>query len=138
MLSWMLLEGEVMTPDYIEARHWAELAAAKNIASSMTRLGMIYHNALGAGRDPAQAAAWWQRAAALGDADGQAMLGAAYHLGAGVARDPNKALSLLLTAQTNGSALADRFIAAARGALPDDQANEIERATRRKNAEPVA
>ena len=33
----------------------AELAAAQGVAASMTRLGMIYHNALGVERDPAEA-----------------------------------------------------------------------------------
>ena len=38
----------------------------------MTRLGMIFHNALGVERDPAQAVLWWRRGAERGDADGQA------------------------------------------------------------------
>ncbi len=135
----MLLEGEVMTPDYVEARRWAELAAARNIASSMTRLGMIFHNALGAERDPAQAAAWWEKAAALGDADGQAMLGAAYHLGAGVARDPGKAL--VAAADRAGGWQRARRPLHSGGAIrpcPTNQASEIERAARRASAEPVA
>src|SRR5262249_39673139 len=60
MLSWMLLEGEAIAPDYEEARRLAELAAAQGNAASMTRLGMIFHNALGAERDPVAAAMWWK------------------------------------------------------------------------------
>ena len=71
------------------------LRPSKALPPSMTRLGMIYHNALGVERDPAEAAQWWQRAAARGDADGQAMLGAACIFGAGVARDPLAALAWL-------------------------------------------
>ncbi len=68
MLSWMFLEGEVAEPDYVEARRWAEAAAAQGIAPSMTRLGMLFHNALGVERDPAQAVSWWRRGAEGGDA----------------------------------------------------------------------
>ena len=61
MLSWMLLEGECVPADAAEARRWALAAAEQGVAASMTRLGMIYHNALGVERDPAVAAAWWQK-----------------------------------------------------------------------------
>src|SRR5262245_28262871 len=58
MLSWMLLEGESVPFDASEARRWALAAAEQGIASAMTRLGMIYHNALGVAREPAAAADW--------------------------------------------------------------------------------
>ena len=116
MLSFILLENEA-APDYGEARHFAELAAAQGIAASMTRLGMMFHNALGVDRDPAQAALWWRRGAERGDADGQAMLGAAYHLGAGVKRDPVEALAWLTRAHTGGSPLAAGFLEAVRAGL---------------------
>ena len=48
MLSWMLLEGEAVAPDIAGARRWALAAAEQGIAAAMTRLGMIYHNALDA------------------------------------------------------------------------------------------
>jgi len=126
MLSWMLLEGAVDS-DYPEARRWAEAAAAQGIASSMTRLGMIFHNALGVERDAAQAAAWWQRGAERGDADGQAMLGAAHYLGAAVARDPVAALTCLIRARAGGSPLATQFFNAARATLSADEIAEAER-----------
>ena len=95
----------------------------------MTRVGMMYHNALGGvPRDPAEAAAWWSKAAVAGDADGQAMLGAAHLMGAGAVRDPERALWLLLQAKAGGSELALRFIDAARGALTEARAKEIENA----------
>ena len=114
MVSFILLESAA-APDYREARRFAELAAAQG--SSITRLGMIFHNALGVDRDPAQAASWWRRGAERGDADGQAMLGAAYHLGAGVMRDPIEAFTWLTRAHAGGSALAARFLDAVRAGL---------------------
>jgi hypothetical protein len=127
MLSWMLLEGEVAAPDYVAAREFAERAAAHGIAASMTRLGMIFHNALGVERDPAQAVDWWRRGAERGDADGQAMLGAAFHLGSGVKRDPVEAMIWLLRARAGGSPLAGQFFQAVRAALSPAQIAEAER-----------
>lgn len=125
MLSWMLLEED--DGDFAEARRWAEAAAAQNIASSMTRLGMMFHNALGIERDPQQAVIWWRRGAARGDADGQAMLGAAYHLGAGVERDPIMAMAWLLRARAGGSPLANQFFNVVRALLNADETEKAER-----------
>jgi uncharacterized protein len=127
MLSWMLLEGETIQPDVTAARQWALAAAEQGIAASMTRLGMIYHNALGVERDPAEAVSWWRKAAERGDADGQAMLGAAFHLGAGIAPDRMAALAWLLRAQAGGSALAASFLQAARALLSKAEVAEAER-----------
>jgi TPR repeat protein len=93
----------------------------------MTRLGMMYHNALGVERDVAAAASWWAKAATNGDADGQAMLGAAHLLGAGVPRDGVAALAWLIRARAGGSALADLFLKNARGALSADEIAKAER-----------
>ena len=84
----MLLEGECIPADAIEARRWALAAAEQGIPAAMTRVGMIYHNAIGVERDPGVAAMWWEKAALRKDADAQAMLGAACLLGAGVAPAP--------------------------------------------------
>src|ERR1019366_8839405 len=51
MLSWMLLEGAAIPRDVVEARRFVLAAAAQGVASSMTRMGMLYHNALGVERD---------------------------------------------------------------------------------------
>ncbi|MFC0409577.1 tetratricopeptide repeat protein [Roseomonas elaeocarpi] len=128
MLSWMLLEGEVIPSDPTEARRWAGLAAAQGIAASMTRMGLLHHHALGVERDVAEAARWWRRAAALGEADGQAMLGAALHMGAGVAADPVEALHWLLRAQAGNSKLARPFLGPVRATL--DEAGQAEAARR--------
>jgi TPR repeat protein len=126
MLSWMLLEGEVVETDPAEARRWATAAAEQGIAPAMTRLGMIHHNALGVPRDPAEAVRWWRRAAVRGDADGQAMLGAACHLGAGVEADAVEAYAWLLRANAAGSSLAERYLPAARAGLTPDETAEAE------------
>ncbi|TCL73001.1 hypothetical protein EV286_104431 [Rhizobium sp. BK251] len=127
MLSWMLLEGEVVPPDPIEARLWAERAATSGIAASMTRLGMLYHNAIGVDRDAVQAAYWWERGAMLGDADAQAMLGAACHMGTGIAADRVAALAWLLRARDGGSPLAEPFIGPVGDGLSKDEITEAER-----------
>jgi TPR repeat protein len=122
MLSWMLLEGgDVAARD--EALRWAQAAAEAGIATSMTRLGMMHHDALGVERDASQAAEWWSRAAEAGDPDGKAMLGAAILLGQGVGRDPARALDLLLAAERDGSTLAIPFIKAAQAALEPEAAS---------------
>lgn len=115
MLSWMLLEGG-QPNDRPEALRWALAAAEAGSATSMTRLGMIYHDALGVERDATLAAVWWQRGAEAGDADAQAMLGAALLLGQGMAQDAERALALLLQAEGKGSLLAAPFIKAAQAA----------------------
>src|SRR5205814_5637182 len=133
MLSWMLIEGEIIPPDHAEARRWALAAAEQEIAAAMTRLGMIYHNALGVERDPREAAQWWRRGAERGDADGQAMLGAAYHLGSGVAPDRVAAFAWLLRAREGGSALAEPFFAVVERSLSPDEIAEA----RGRAAEPL-
>lgn len=130
MLSWMLAEEGVLF-DPAEARLWAQRAADQGVATAMTRLGMLHHNALGVARDPAEAARWWRKAAERGDADAQAMLGAACHLGSGVPRDPVQALAWLLRGSAGGSTLAGRFLGPARAALDHAGIAEAEALARR-------
>jgi TPR repeat protein len=106
---------------------WGLKAAEQGVAASMTRIGLLYNNALGVERDVSSAAKWWRRAALLGDADGQAMLGAAYHLGAGVPRDPVIALAWLTRARIARSKFADRFYNAVRDSCTPEQRREAER-----------
>jgi uncharacterized protein len=134
----MLLEGEVAEPDYIAARRYAECAAAHGVATAMTRLGMIFHNALGVERDPAQAMQWWRRGAERGDADGQAMLGAALHLGSGVKRDPVEALVWVTRAAAGGSPLAGQFFQAIRVSLSPVQIAEAEQRAAAPLPEPTS
>ncbi|WP_336813633.1 tetratricopeptide repeat protein [Bosea sp. MMO-172] len=116
MLSWMLLERGDLA-DRTEALRWAQAAAEAGVATSMTRLGMMHHDALGVERDADTAAQWWQRGMAAGDPDSEAMLGAATLLGQGVPADAKRALALLLGAEGKGSPLAAPFIKAARAAI---------------------
>jgi uncharacterized protein len=127
----MLLEGEVIEPDTAQAQRWAIAAADQGVATAMTRVGMLHHNALGVPRDPAEAVRWWRRAALRGDADGQAMLGAACYLGTGVPVDAVEAYAWLLRAQAGGSALASRYLAAACSTM---SAAQIAEAVRRAAA----
>jgi TPR repeat protein len=99
----------------------------------MTRLGMLYHNALGVERDTQAAVKWWKEGAERGDADGQAMLGAAYHLGAGAPKDRVAAFAWLLRAKAGGSPLAMRFYDVACAELSPDELAEAER----RAAEPL-
>jgi uncharacterized protein len=133
MLSWMLLEGEIIPTDPVEARQFAEMAAQAGVASAMTRLGMLYHNALGVARDPAQAVSWWRKGAASGDADAQAMLGAACHMGAGTERDGIAALAWLIRAVAGGSTLAGPFVGPVRESLSPEEIDQAER----RAAEPL-
>ena len=105
----------------------AEPSVADRMATAMTWLGTIFHNALGVDRDPIQAALWWRYGATHGDADGQAMLGTAHHLGAGVERDVVAAMAWLIRARDGGSPLAARFFEAVRGTLSPADLAEAER-----------
>jgi uncharacterized protein len=126
MLSWILADSDHRKPDYEQARAWALKAAAQGNAPSMTRLGLLYYNALGVERDAAEAVRWWQRAADLGDADGQAMLGVAHHLGAGIAKHPVRALALLILARNGRSPFADRYFAAVQSGCSADERRQAE------------
>jgi TPR repeat protein len=138
MLSWMLYEQQMIPGDLAEAKSWAEAAAAQGVVPSMTRLGMIYHNAIGVERDAAEAARWWDMAAARGDVDAQAMLGAAYQLGAGVPRDAVAALMWLLRAQAGGSALAESFLQPTYAAMSEAEIERARTLAKRPLGEPAS
>ena len=127
MLSWLLLDGELLPHDPVEARRWAEPAARKGFPGAATRLGTILYNALGTERDAAAACGWWRRASDAGDADGAAMLGAAYHLGQGVGADQGEALFFLSLAERRGSLLAARFLPSVRARLSAQAIRDGER-----------
>jgi TPR repeat protein len=93
----------------------------------MTRIGLMYHNALGVERDAAAATLWWRKAALLDDADAQAMLGAAHQIGAGVPRDPVAAFAWLTRAHRSRSRFAEQFYAAVRDSCTEEQREEAER-----------
>jgi uncharacterized protein len=130
MLSWLLLEGEIIPSDPAESKLWAERAAEGGNAASMTRLGMLYHNAIGVDRDPVQAVFWWRKGAAGDDADSQAMLGAACHMGAGTPVARVRALAWLLRAVSGGSQLAQPFLKPVRESLSPSETAEAERLAR--------
>ncbi len=121
MLSWMLLEGEVIPADVAEARRWAEAAAEQGVASSMTRMGMLYHNLSRRGARRRRGRPLVAEGRGGGRRAGQAMLGAAHHIGSGVPRIPVTAYAWLLRAQAGGSQLAAPFMTSAREALSPEQ-----------------
>ncbi len=127
MLSFMLFEDKSISSDPSEVYRWARAAAEHGVVAAMTRLGMLYHNAIGVDRDPAAAVHWWRRAAERDDADAQAMLGAAYHLGSGAPADQSLALVYLLRGQAGGSVLAVRFLEAVRAKLSPEAIADAER-----------
>lgn len=69
------------TPDYENARHWSELAAAQDNGNSQARLGTIYHEGLGVPRDSKTAMRWFLSAARLGHSGAQLAIGVAYERG---------------------------------------------------------
>ncbi|MGI2030802.1 tetratricopeptide repeat protein [Rhizobium panacihumi] len=138
MLSWLLLEGEIIPADPEQAKLWAERAAEGGVAASMTRLGMLYHNALGVDRDPAKAVFWWRKGAGGGDADAQAMLGAACHMGAGTPVDRVAALAWLIRAMHGGSTLAQPFVTPVRENLSPMEITEAERRAKLPLADMIA
>ena len=131
MLSWMLLEGEVVAPDYAEARRLAQLAAAQGIAASMTRLGMIFHNALGVERDALAAA----RLVAQGARRAAMPTGRRCSAPPTISAAASRAIAVaafawLMRARDGGSTLAKQFFeAVARRAQPEEVAEAERRAT---------
>ncbi len=131
VLSFLLFEGTVVPADMEGAKRWAQAAAAQGIASAMTRLGLIAHQAAVGPEagvpDENEAAGWWRKAAEAGDPDGQALLGAAHHLGVGVPRDRVAAFAWLIRAKNGHSPLADRFFNAVRATLSPEEEAAAER-----------
>jgi hypothetical protein len=123
----LLTDSDHRRPDCGQAMQWALQAAKQGVAAAMTRIGLLYNNALGVERDVAAAARWWRKAARHGNGDGQAMLGAAHHLGAGAERDPVTALAWLIRARTLRSKFADRFYDGVRNSCTPEQRREAER-----------
>ena len=108
MLGRMHLLGEVSgTPDYGNARHWFEIAAAKGNAWSMQQLGVIHENGRGVEKDPAQAFLWYERAAREGDGWSQNHVGWMLRQGIGVERDEEEAVTWFRLAAKNGEPLGD-------------------------------
>jgi len=63
-----------LTQDYIRARAWYEKAAAKDDASAMYNLALLYANGQGVTQDYIQARAWFEKAANKGDTRAMASL----------------------------------------------------------------
>ena len=94
--------------------HWALEAAEQGVAASMTRIGLLYNNALGVERDAASRRRGGARPPCSATPTARPCSGAAHHLGAGVARDPVAALAWLTRARAGAQQFADRFYAGVR------------------------
>jgi TPR repeat protein len=77
--------------DYAKAREWYEKAAAKDEASALVNLGVLYDNGQGVAQDYAKAREWYEKAAAKDEASALVNLGLLYANGQGVAQDYAKA-----------------------------------------------
>ena len=63
-----LHNGQGVAQDYAKAREWYEKAAAKDNASAMINLGLLYANGQGVAQDYAKAREWYEKAAAKDNA----------------------------------------------------------------------
>lgn len=81
------LPAKGLTIDHGEARRWYEKAAAQGVALAHRRLGRIYDQGIGVGRNLAEAFKWYQRGAELGDAVCQLCAAAMLEAGDGVPAD---------------------------------------------------
>ena len=117
MLSWMLLEGEVIAARHGEARRWADAAAEQGIAAVDDAARHDLPQCARRRARPARQPRWWREGAARGDADGQAMLGAALSSRRRCpARSRSRHSPGFSRARAGGSALAEPFFEAARAA----------------------
>ena len=117
----MLLDGDGVAADPVQARHWAEAAAQQGVPTAAARLGTMCHDAAGGPRDPFEAVRWWRLAAQAGDGDSAARLGAALHLGQGIREDQVEAMAWLLVASARHSILVRPFFTKVRDMLTPAQ-----------------
>ena len=105
-LGLMVLKGEGVAQNYVEAKALFEKAAQQNNVRAQVNLGRMYAKAKGVAPNYGMAVYWFNKAAELGYADAQYSLGVLYVSGIGVSRDYDKARDLFSKAaqQKNASA----------------------------------
>ena len=127
MLSFMLLDGEMIDQDFMPRRDAGRRPPpTRALPEPRPRLGSIHYDAHGTERNTAAAIHWWRVASDGGDADGAALLGAALHLGQGAAADQEEAYRSLLLAERRGSMVALRYLPSVRERLTPDAVRRIE------------
>jgi uncharacterized protein len=105
----MLLNGQGVPANTIEAASWIRKSAEQKHASAQNGLGFIYEKGLGVAQDSKQASGWFRLAAEQGDPFGQSNLARSYATGVGVQQDFKEALKWyqLAAKQNHGPALND-------------------------------
>lgn len=80
-------EGQGVTQDYAQAKHWFQKAAEQGHPGAQVNLGTLYLQGHGAPESDQMALFWFRRAAEQQDALGFAKLGFMYERGRGVPQD---------------------------------------------------
>jgi TPR repeat protein len=109
-LAGVLLRGDGIVPDPVEAANLYHRAAAAGSASAQFALAAMYLEGRGVEPDPSRAASLAQSAAAAGSPAGQFLLGRMYLRGEGVDQDDVEAHRLFVAAAHAGHARAQRFL----------------------------
>lgn len=90
-LGLLLVNGQQVPQDYVEAASWFRLAADQGNVRAQTNLGILYQNGDGVEQDYSEAARWFGLAAEQGYARAETALGALYAQGSGTQQDFDKA-----------------------------------------------
>ena len=87
-LGVLLLRGQGVAEDPVEARRWFERAAAQGLPGALYNMGMLHLRGYGTPVDRIAAADWLQQAAEKGDPQAQFYLGTLYFHGTGPGTNP--------------------------------------------------
>ena len=87
-LGVLLLRGQGVEEDPVEARKWFERAAAQGLPGALYNMGMLHLRGYGTPVDRVVAADWLQQAAEKGDPEAQFYLGTLYFRGTGPGSNP--------------------------------------------------
>jgi TPR repeat protein len=109
-LGQMLLDGDGVGQDEVEAFHWFELAARGGHLEAANMMGRCHDLGWGTPVDKAIAAAWYQRTAIRGLTLAKYNYATLLTLGDGVAQDRVTALALFREAAAEGYAKAANFV----------------------------
>lgn len=106
----MLLDGDGVKADPVQAIRWFRKAAGQNHAMAINMIGRCYDLGWGVAVDKGRAAQWFRAAADRGLDWGQYNLATLLALGEGLPEDKATALELLRKAAAQGNAKAKNFI----------------------------
>lgn len=128
--------------DYDRGDFKAAAATLQPIAESgdpkaQVRLGLMYREGRGVGRDPATAFGWLLRAARAGRADAQYLVGTMYQRGEGTRRDNEAGRAWLRRAAAQGNPKAVAALKAVPGAAPEGLSDETPAMGQPPRSQPV-